>query len=143
MPRAMTTRRPTAAELRQLRQLLQTATDRRQVRRAEAIVLYAEGWDATAISQFLTLHPHTVHFYLHAFDRWGVPWVRQDHRGGTPARISAEQQAALCRLADQAPAAVGLPYGRWSLAKLRDYAVRHRVVRAISREYLRQILAKG
>src|SRR5215831_5360069 len=143
MARVMTTRQPTAAELHQLRQLLSTAIDCRQLRRAEAVVLYAEGWDAAAIGRFLALHPHTVHAYLHAFHCWGVPWVRHHHRGGAPAQIATEQQAALCRLADQSPAAVGLPYGRWSLAKLRDYAIRHRIVRAISREYFRRILQKG
>jgi transposase len=143
MARPITTRRPTAAELRQLRQLLQTTTNCQQLRRAEAIVMHAEGWDATAIAHFLALHPHTVQTYLHAFDRGGLDWIRQDHRGGAPTRITPEQQAALCRLADQAAATLGLPYGRWSLAKLRDYAVKHRLVRSISCEYLRRVLEKG
>ena len=143
MSRALATRRPTAAELQQLRRLLHATTDCRQWRRAEAVVLSAEGWDAPAIARFLGLHPHTVHAYLHAFDRRGLDWVRRCGRGGAPARITAEQRAALCRLADQPPAVVGLPYGRWSLAKLRAYAIRRRLVKAISREHLRRVLKKG
>src|SRR5207248_6260364 len=53
------------------------------------------------------------------------------------------QRAALCQLADQAPAVVGLPYGRWSLAQLRAYALKRRLVKAISREHLRRVLARG
>jgi len=143
MSRTMTTRRPTPAELRQLRQLLHTTTDCWQLRRAEAVVLYAEGWDAAAIAHFVALHPHTVQAYLHAFDRQGLDWVRRRHRGGAPLRITAEQRASLCRLADQSPAVVGLPYGRWSLTKLRDCAVKKRIVKAISREQLRRVLKKG
>jgi hypothetical protein len=36
-----------------------------------------------------------------------------------------------------------LPFARWSLAKLRAYLIRHRVVQAISREHLRRVLKKG
>src|SRR5262249_9852118 len=136
-------RRPPAAELQQLRRLLHATTDCRQWRRAEAVVLSAEGGDAPALARCLGLHPHTVHAYLHAFDRRGLDWVRRCGRGGAPARITAEQRAALCRLADQPPAVVGLPYGRWSLAKLRAYAIRRRLVKAISREHLRRVLQKG
>ena len=71
MPRTINARRPTGAELRQLRQLLRNTSDCRQLRRAETVVLYAEGWNATAIARFLTLPPHTVQAYLHAFDQQG------------------------------------------------------------------------
>jgi transposase len=143
MSRTMTTRRPTAAELRQLRQLLHTATDCRQLRHAEAVVLFAEGWDAAAITPFLALHPHTAHAYLHAFDRQGLDWLRHDNHGGVPPRITAQQKAVLGQLADQSPAVVGLLYGRWSLAKLRTYAIKQRLVKAISREHRRRVLEKG
>jgi hypothetical protein len=38
---------------------------------------------------------------------------------------------------------VGLPYGRWTLAKLRAYLIRERLIKAISREHLRRVLKKG
>jgi hypothetical protein len=38
---------------------------------------------------------------------------------------------------------LGLPYGRWSLSKFRDYLIGHGVVREISREHLRRVLKKG
>ncbi len=45
-------------------------------------------------------------------------------------------------LADPSPTAVGLPYGRWSLAKLRAYLLKQRILKAISREHLRRVLEK-
>ena len=38
---------------------------------------------------------------------------------------------------------MGLPYSRWTLAKLRAYLIRERLVKAISREHLRRVLKKG
>jgi hypothetical protein len=38
---------------------------------------------------------------------------------------------------------LGLPYGRWSLAKFRDYLIRHRGLPPVSREHLRRLLKKG
>jgi hypothetical protein len=80
---------------------------------------------------------------MHAFDREGLAWVRRCPRGGAPPRITADQRTTLCLLADQSPAVVGLPYGRWSLTTLRDHAVKHRIVRAISREHLGRVLENG
>ncbi|MGA9923653.1 MAG: hypothetical protein WBQ29_09635, partial [Isosphaeraceae bacterium] len=42
----------------------------------------------------------------------------------------------------QAPTTLGLPLGRWSLAKLRAYLIRQRIVPTISREHLRRVLKK-
>jgi hypothetical protein len=59
------------------------------------------------------------------------------------ARITAEQRSEMLRLAETAPTELGLPWGRWSLAKLRDYRRRSKLVRALSREHLRRLLQKG
>jgi len=75
--------------------------------------------------------------------------VRQLHlpvtaeRSGRTGSITQFQQAAICALAEQAPYELGLPYGRWSLRKLRDYLVAERIVATLSREHLRRLLKKG
>jgi hypothetical protein len=38
---------------------------------------------------------------------------------------------------------LGLPYGRWSLAKLRAYLIQPRLLKTISREHLRRVRKKG
>jgi hypothetical protein len=51
-------------------------------------------------------------------------------------------RARICRIARQRPEKFGLPFTTWSIAKLRDYLVKRRVVKTISKEQLRQILAE-
>ena len=57
--------------------------------------------------------------------------------------MTLAQFKAIWRLAERSPLALGLPFARWSLTKLRAYLIRKRLVRAISREHLRRVLKKG
>jgi hypothetical protein len=59
------------------------------------------------------------------------------------ATYTAAQLAEVWRLANLPPHELGLPYGQWSLAKLRPYLIQHRVVPTISREHLGRVLKKG
>ena len=143
MPRSLKTRKPRIVDVRQLHSLLEDQLTARQRRRAEAIVLHAAGLEAAQIARALDVHVNTTDSDLQAFARFGVASVRQPLRGGAPARILPQQTAEILRLAETPPGEVGLPCGRWSLAKLREYLIKHRVVRAISREHLRRVLRKG
>ncbi|MCA1850326.1 MAG: helix-turn-helix domain-containing protein [Acidobacteria bacterium] len=143
MPRSLKVRQPKAAELRQLQALLDHEPDRRQARRAEAILLYAAEMEAVEIAQVLAAHANTIYADLHAFERDGLDCVQDAQRlahwcGLTPARVRA-----ICQLAEQPPYELGLPYGRWSLAKLRAYLLEERFCRHLSREHLRRLLKKG
>ena len=53
--------------------------------------------------------------------------------------MTLAQFKAIWRLAERSPLALGLPFARWSLAKLRAYLIRKRLVKAISREHLRRV----
>jgi transposase len=143
MPRSLKIRKPRPAEVRQLQVMLEEEISTRQRRRAEAIVLYAAGLEAVEIAHALGVHIKTIYSDRQAFDALGVACVREPLRGGAPARLSAEQLAEILRLAETPPGEVNLPFGRWSLAKLREYLIRRRVVKAISREHLRRVLKKG
>jgi len=136
-------RKPTAVEIQQLQKLLETSPDKRQRRRAEILLLYSTGLTATAIAQFLSLHLNTVSRVLQLFGRRGVAAVTHMGHGGAPRQVGARQAARIRRLAEQSPGKRGLPYGRWSLAKLRDYVLQQRIVNQISREHLRRLLKKG
>jgi transposase len=143
MPRSLSIRKPKTPEIRQLHQLLTGALNGCQRRRVEAILLYAVGLEAVAIAAALKVHPNTIYADLHAFGQHGVNAVHQLCAPGAPARISEAQRAEIVRLAKQPPIDLGFPYGRWSLAKLQAYLLRHRLVKAISREHLRRLLKKG
>jgi len=143
MSRSLTIRQPSAAELRQLHEFLEEELTPWQRRRAEVLLLHAAGLSGTDIASLLEAHPHTVYTDLHAFARDGLASVRQPRCLGTPKRLTDEQRATICQLAEVPPYELGLPYGRWSLAKFRAYLLKRRLVKAISREHLRRVLEKG
>ena len=143
MPRPLTVRKPRRAEIDYLNTVLEQELTAGQRRRAEVLVLHAAGLEGTDIARVLDVHVNTVYADLKACARDGIDCVHHRLRGGAPVRIMATQRTEILRLAQASPGEVGLPYGRWSLAKLCQYLIAHRIVRAISREYLRQVLKKG
>ena len=143
MARSLTMRQLHTAEMHQLHKVLEEALPPGQRRRAEAILLYAAGLTAVDIAHLLDVHPNTIYADLQAFGHYGIAAVHRLSRGGTPQGITPAQAAEIQRLAEIPPYTLGLPYGRWSLAKLRAYLIQHRVLKTISREHLRRVLKKG
>jgi len=143
MPRSLKVQRPRAADIRRLQATLDDFPQPRQRRRAEAILLHAAGLEATAIAQALAAHPNTIRADLRAFDRDGLRAVHAAASRPAPRGFTPEQIAEVCRLAEQPPYELGLPWGRWSLAKLRDYLLAEGFCHHLSREHLRRLLRKG
>jgi len=143
MSRTLKVRQPHPTEIRRLLHWIEEPLDTPQQRRAQAILLYHDGMSATEIALSLQAHVNTILADLHAFDQQGLASVTQIRSRGVSPRLTPAQKAAICRLADQAPSELGLPYGRWSLSKLRTYLLRQRLVKTLSREHLRRILEKG
>lgn len=142
MTRPMKVGRPTTTEVRRLHKGMARLTNVHQQRRSEALLLYGLGLSPLEIAEAQGVHPNTIYTDLHVFEQKGVAAVEQLQTGGAPERITAAQVQALVHLAAQSPTVVGLPYGRWSLRKLRTYAVKHHIVKALGRERLRQLLKK-
>jgi transposase len=143
MSRQLKVREPNATEMRQLRQMLEESTNARLCRWAEAVLFYGAGLDAKLIADALAVHVNTIYTCLHRFARMGIASLQRLPRQGAPARITAAQVDEIARIAEQSPTEFGLPYGRWSLAKLQDYVIhQRRLLKAISREHLRRVLKK-
>jgi transposase len=139
----MTIRSATAEELDELHCLLEQPLQPWQRRRLEAVLLHAAGHTAVDIAALLNVHVNTVYADLRLFHRRRLGKLLKRRSLGAPPRLTAPQRRTICRLAQQSPTEFGLPYGRWSLAKFRDYLIGHRIVSAISREHLRRVLKKG
>jgi hypothetical protein len=58
---------------------------------------------------------------IHDFNRHGFDSLRPRFGGGRPRRISSDDEARIVALAGARPDALGVPYTRWSLAKLSRY----------------------
>ena len=143
MARSLTIRQPYTAEIRQLHKVLEEALTPGQRRRAEAILLYAAGLTAVDIAHLLDVHPNTIYADLHAFGHYGMAAVHHLGHGGPLPGLTPAQEAEIQRLAEMPPDTLGLPDGRWSLAKLRTYLIQHRLLKTISREHRRRVLKKG
>jgi transposase len=143
MSRSLKIRKPTATEVRRASKILSATDDLQQQRRADVILLYAAGLNARDIAQALDVHVNTVYGDLRSFDEYGLECLNRFNPVGAPARIAPELEAEIQRLAEIPPYECGLPYGRWSLNKLREHLRKKRLLKKISRERLRQILKKG
>src|SRR6266568_4364572 len=143
MSRPLTVRKPNTAELHRVHQWLEKPLLPWQRRRAEVLLLRSADLTATAIARLLHVHVNTVYADLRDFARHGLSSLNQRRIVGAPPSLSQEQIATIWRLAGQAPTTLGLPLGRWTLAKLRDLLIREKTVKSISREHLRRVLKKG
>lgn len=143
MSRSLSARKPRASELRRVHQGLEKPLQSWQRRRAEVLLLHAAGHSACEMARLLQVHVNTVYADLRDFAEYGLACLSRRRTVGAPPRLSQEQIATIWRLAGQPPTSLGLPFGRWSLAKLRAYLIRQRIVKAISREHLRRVLKKG
>jgi transposase len=144
MARHLKVRLPNAAEMRQLRQILEESSNARLSRWVEALLFYGAGLNAPSIAEALAVHINTIYLCLHRFARLGMSLFQCVPPQGAPPRISATQIDEIARVAEQSPSELGLPYGRWSLAKLQEYLIhQRRLLKAISREHLRRLLKKS
>jgi transposase len=76
------------------------------------------------------------------FNMDGMDSLRPPTGGGHPRRIDDDTREAIRAIALARPCDLGEPGTRWSLSRLRRYLIRHRVVRAISKEHVRRLLNK-
>jgi transposase len=136
-------RPPRRAEVRQLEHLIVAAEHPAICRRAQAVLLCAAGCEATLIAAALAVHPNTIYTDLRAFAHRGVAGLSALGQAQRAGSFTQEQRARILELAQTPPDQLALPWGRWSLAKLRAYLIQHHVLRAISREHLRRLLKKG
>jgi transposase len=143
MSRLLQVRKPSTTEMHQLRDLLEENSNARVCRWAESLLCYGAGLNASQIAAALAVHVNTIYNCLNKFANQGLAFLQCVRRPGVQPHVTAAQLDEIAHIADQAPTEFGLPYGRWSLAKLREYLISHqRMFKRISREHLRRLLKK-
>lgn len=130
-------------EGRKLVLILRRSTSRVKVRRAQVVLASAQGMKAPEIARLTHLCEHYVRKLIRRFDKEGLSSLEPHFNGGRPPEISEEQKAEIVETALVPPGVMGLPFTRWSLAKLREHLMSRGIVKAISRERLRQILKEA
>jgi transposase len=111
-------------------------------RRAQMVLLSAQGMDVAQIAEVAFTSPDRVRDVLHNFNADGFASLQPKYAGGRPPKFGPEQRALITRIALARPADHGLPFATWSLSKLADYLVAQGVVDDISHEGLRMLLSE-
>jgi transposase len=109
-------------------------------RRAQMVLLSAQGMDVAQIAQVTFTSPDRVREVLHNFNLDGFDSLYPRYRGGRPPTFTLAQRRAIKQLALSRPQDHDLPFSTWSLAKLADFLVAEGVVDDISHEGLRVLL---
>jgi transposase len=109
-------------------------------RRAQMVLLSAQGMPVPKIAEVTFTSPDRVRDVIHNFNADGFDALYPRYRGGRPPTFTPAQRRAIKQLALSHPTDHGLPFSTWSLTKLADFLVAEGVVDDISHEGLRVLL---
>ena len=109
-------------------------------RRAQMVLLSAQGMDVAAIASVAFTSPDRVREVIHNFNDDGFDSLYPKYAGGRPPKFTLPQRREIKKYALARPQDHGLPFSTWSLSKLADFLVAEGVVDDISHEGLRVLL---
>ncbi len=108
--------------------------------RAQILLASDARSSAVEIARVLQTDENQVRRVIREFNEAGMASLRPPSGDGRPRRIDDTARERIRAIALARPRDLGEPGTRWSLATLRRYLVRQRVVSSISKEHLRRIL---
>ena len=109
-------------------------------RRAQMVLLSAQGMDAAAIAKVAFTSEDRVRDVIRNFNADGFGSLYPKYKGGRPPKFTLPQRREIKKTARSKPAEHGLPFSAWSLSKLAEFLVAEGVVDDISHEGLRTLL---
>ena len=109
-------------------------------RRAQMVLLSAQGMDAAAIAKVAFTSEDRVRDVIRNFNADGFSSLYPKYRGGRPPKFTLPQRREIKKIAKARPGEYDLPFSAWSLAKLAEFLVAEGVVDDISHEGLRALL---
>jgi transposase len=109
-------------------------------RRAQMVLLSAQGMDAAAIAKVAFTSEDRVRDVIRNFSTDGFSSLYPRYRGGRPPKFTLGQRREIKKIAKSKPVEHDLPFSVWSLPKLADFLVAEGVVDDISHEGLRTLL---
>ncbi len=109
-------------------------------RRAQMVLLSAQGMDVAGIAKVTFTSADRVRDVLHNFNADGFDSLQPKYGGGRPPKFTLPQRQEIKKIALARPVDHDLPFSTWSLPKLADFLVAEGVVDDISHEGLRVLL---
>ena len=134
----------TNAEGKKLQRIIRRSSDPVERRRAEIILSSEQGDTSGGIAVRLHFTPWYVRKVIHAFNKKGMESLKSQYKnGGRPPKVLPEHESELVDLALTPPNLTGQPFTHWSIKKLRDVAVKRKLIPDVSEETVRLILKKN
>lgn len=127
-------------EGQKLARLCRHPSDAIELHRAMVILSSAQGFTPPYIARLVGYSPDWVRTLIREFNLHGFKMLKPHWKAGGNWKFTQEQKDQLVALATTRPRDLGLPFGQWSLARLRDEARRQRIIDSISLEWLRIVL---
>ena len=112
-------------------------------RRAQMVLLSAQGMDVAQISKVAFTSPDRVREVLHNFNDDGFDSLVPRYSGGRPPTFTLPERREIKKIALSRPVDHDLPFSTWSLSKLAEFLVAEGVVDDISHEGLRLHTPRG
>src|SRR4051812_21440464 len=109
-------------------------------RRAQIVLLSAQGMTPPRISEVVFTDPDTVRDVIHNFNRDGFEALYPRYAGGRPQTCTLPKRQEIKRIALSDPSDLDHPFATWSLSKLADSLVAEGVATDVSHEGLRGLL---
>ena len=109
-------------------------------RRAQMVLLSAQGMPVAKIAEVRFTSPDRVRDVLHNFTADGFDSLQPKYAGGRPPKFGLPQRQQIKSIALSRPVDHDLPFSTWSLSKLAEFLVAEGVVEDISHEGLRALL---
>jgi transposase len=109
-------------------------------RRAQMVLLSAQGMDVAQIATVAFTSPDRVREVLHNFNDDGFDSLAPKYAGGRPPKFTLPERREIKKIALSRPMDHDLPFSTWSLTKLAEFLVAEGVVDDISHEGLRVLL---
>jgi len=122
-----------------LRTSIRHSDDLIEMKRAQVILGSAQGFTVQKILIFLGMTEGYIRTLIHQFNSDGLAILKPRWNPGDRHKFSKETRGRLVALATSRPRDLGLPFGQWSLRRLRDAAVSRGIVESISLEWYRVI----
>jgi len=109
-------------------------------RRAQMVLLSAQGMDVAGIAEVAFTSLDRVREVIHNVNDDGFDWLYPRYAGGRPRTFMLPQRHEIKKIALSRPLDHGLPFSVWSLTKLAEFLVAEGVVDDTSHEGLRVLL---
>src|SRR3954454_1432504 len=130
----------TTEERHTLEQLAHSRTAQaRLVERAQILLAVADGRRPSQVATDLGLSRPTIYTWIHRFNEQGFHGLEDRPRAGRPHTYTAEQRAEVIATALTDPKDLGLPFGCWTLDRLRAYLNEQRGI-GIKRSRISEVL---